>query len=159
MAVMGRVHGAAAVCTFAAAMLAWESCVAQDHPETSWIVHLGGLTQHFENDANHDDLNYGLGLEYARSQQLGFVVGNYRNSDYAWSKYAFLRYEPLAYGALHAGALAGIVTGYTRHRGAVIPGAIPALSADLGALNLTLIVIPKVAGVDACVSLLLGLAL
>lgn len=63
-----------------------------------------------------NESNPGLGIEYAQSEEITYMVGAYRNSHNRRSKYGFVAYTPVQYDGFSAGVAAGAATGYTSGR-------------------------------------------
>jgi len=121
-------------------------------------VNFGGVTHHFRNDQEHQDLNYGLGFGYNIDKAVGFDVGFYQNSNYTTTKYALVRYQPFEVKGVRLGFLAGVADGYKPFRnGGWFPAALPAASKSFGPVNVTLVGFPSIGKTaDGMVSLQLG---
>jgi len=119
--------------------------------DASYYLNLGGVSHHFRNDAIHNDLNYGLGIEYRVSDAFGITGGVYHNSLYRNSFYGLVRYQPVNLGPIRSGVVAGTVNGYNSH--GFIPYVMPAISADVKAMTVSLIGVPSIGRVDGVISL------
>ena len=71
-------------------------------------------SKHVGEDKQLNERNPGLGIEYAQSEDVTYMVGAYRNSHNRKSKYGFVAYTPVQYRDFSLGVAAGAATGYTR---------------------------------------------
>lgn len=71
-------------------------------------------SKHVGADKQLNESNPGLGIEYAQSEDVTYMVGQYRNSHNRRSRYAFGAYTPIQYKDFSIGVAAGAATGYTR---------------------------------------------
>lgn len=83
-------------------------------------VNLTSLHGHTKKPMNQR--NFGLGIEYHRSDELIFLAGAYHNSHRRTSVYALAGWTPLRWGHARFGFTGGLVNGYPNHNdGKVIP--------------------------------------
>lgn len=94
---------------------------AQAAPDV-W-VNLGGVSWH--DRGHYNGSNPGAGLELRTSDTWGYAAGFYRNSDRHISRYAFVDVTPLNVGPVYLGGIAGLVNGYSAHRGHALPMVLP----------------------------------
>lgn len=88
----------------------------------TWIA-LSGVSYHFHRDKPRNELNVGVGIEYAASPRWRLVAGMYHNSNYQTSTYAGAFYSPWQVGRARFGTVLGIVTGYSQPLPLAIPAA------------------------------------
>lgn len=144
-----------------AAITVWLAVLGScDAKAEGLTLNLGGVSHHFRNDKEHNDVNEGIGLEWDASRVVGVAAGGYYNSDSTWSQYVYVRYQPFNIGGTRIGALAGLVTGYKKWGCSICPAGLLAVSHDYGPVTLSLVGFPNIGkAVDGVVSLQIGVKL
>lgn len=100
---------------------------------------------HFDRSVDHQERNWGIGLEQSITKEVNFVIGSYNNSEYLRSHYIGISYLPLQYNGVKLGFVAGMVDGYPNlQNGHYGPLAAPLLSYEYGKVGFNIIVIPPV---------------
>jgi hypothetical protein len=77
---------------------------AKPQDDAKWEIHVTGISHHWRNDDDDNDINMGLGLEYRFRSDFGVIGGFFHNSNGNIAEYVLLRYQPLRWGPVHVGA-------------------------------------------------------
>jgi hypothetical protein len=118
-----------------------------------WL-NVGGFSRHFDRQANHNENNVGLGLEYRTSSELSFMAGSYHNSVRKNTTYAAVNWQPLSMGSFKLGAAVGLMNGYpAMNRGGTFFAALPMASYEGRRFGVNLGLIPSMKDVDGAVIL------
>jgi len=88
------------------------NCTA-DAAEPEWWAVATLRSYHYDRGTQHNEKNYGLGVEYKSGGVWGASVGFYKNSYYKASVYAGPTYGLAQYGPMKLGACLCAVTGYS----------------------------------------------
>jgi hypothetical protein len=113
------------------------------------LVSPGGFSYHQDRAAGYNERNHGLSITYKRDAELAFSAGFYGNSIHRRAYFAAARFTPFAIGPLRAGAVVGAVTGYAANSGGPVPVLLPALVAEAGPIDVTVIGWPSMMGSGA----------
>jgi len=92
----------------------------------TWLV-ATVASYHSNRDIEHNERNWGLGIEHDLSDTWRLTAGHYRNSYWRDSSYVGALWMPLVYGRVRVGVLLGAVTGYDRLVGPFAPTVLPTL--------------------------------
>lgn len=108
-------------------------------------VNLGSKSQHFNEVAELNDDNFGLGVEYRFSTVSSFTLGEYLNSGWRKSEYLGFYWQPVTLGSVRLGAAIGAMNGYLHlNHGREFIGVLPAASWDYQRVGINLLyVIPN----------------
>ena len=118
-----------------------------------WL-NVGGFSRHFNRQANHNENNVGLGLEYRTGSDLSFMAGSYHNSVRKNTTYAAVNWQPLSMGAFKLGAAVGLMNGYpAMNRGGTFFAALPMASYEGRRFGVNLGLIPSMKDVNGAVIL------
>lgn len=109
----------------------------------------GGFSYHADRSKGYNEVNHGLSLTYRADDELAYSAGFFGNSLHRRAWFAAARWTPAQLGVLRAGALLGVVTGYEAAGGGPIPVALPAVAADIGPVDVTVIGWPSMFGSGA----------
>ncbi len=111
-------------------------------------------SKHVGADKQLNEVNPGLGVEYAQSENVTYMTGAYRNSHNRRSWYAFGAYTPVQYKDFSFGIAAGAATGYTRGRDSkVLPVAAGLIRWRGENVGVNVLIIPKSRNADATIGL------
>lgn len=83
----------------------------------------GAISYHSKRNADHNERNGGLGLEYVWPQHHALMIGGYNNSNRNRTYYLLYRYTPWNMGMVKLGGCVGVVTGYEDDEDKPTPGA------------------------------------
>lgn len=75
-------------------------------------VNINGLSYHFDRTNEHNERNWGIGLELPVTENSAWMVGYYHNSNWRPTTYAWYVKTPWKAGPVHFGWMAGVATGY-----------------------------------------------
>ena len=143
----------AALPAFAQSAPAAESPHWQDRSGEVWL-NVGGFSRHFNRQANHNENNLGLGLEYRTSSELSFMAGSYHNSVRKNTHYAAVNWQPWSMGSFKLGAAVGLMNGYpAMNRGGTFFAALPMATYEGRRFGVNLGLIPSMKDVDGAVIL------
>lgn len=118
-----------------------------------WL-NVGGFSRHFDRQANHNENNLGLGLEYRTNDELSFMAGSYYNSVRKSTTYAAVNWQPLSMGSFKLGAAVGLMNGYpAMNRGGTFFAALPMVTYEGRRFGVNLGLIPSMKDVDGAVIL------
>ena len=118
-----------------------------------WL-NVGGFSRHFNRQANHNENNLGLGLEYRTNEELSFMAGSYHNSVRKSTTYAAVNWQPLSMGSFKLGAAVGLMNGYpAMNRGGTFFAALPMVTYEGRRFGVNLGLIPSMKDVDGAVIL------
>lgn len=117
--------------------------------EERWLS-FGAYSKHFGDSAligsqaEYEQNNRGLGVEYRFDPTHRLGVGSFRNSFSKDSSYIAYGYTPLGFERLRAGVVAGVVTGY--RRGSDLPSfaLIPVLALEGRRFGINLTGVPRI---------------
>ena len=109
----------------------------------------GGISYHADRRAGYNESNHGVQATWKRDETWALAAGSYANSLHARSYFAAVRATPVSAGFLRFGALAGLVTGYDANGGRAIPVFLPAMVAEAGPVEVTMLAWPSVYGSGA----------
>jgi hypothetical protein len=123
-------------------------------PAGALWLNVGGFSRHFNRQANHNENNFGLGLEYRTHDELSFMAGSYRNSVRKNTTYAAVNWQPLAMGSFKLGAAVGLMNGYpAMNRGGTFFAALPMATYEGRRFGVNLGLIPSMKDVNGAVIL------
>ena len=108
----------------------------------TWIA-ASVASHHFDREGDHNERNWGVGVEHGIAPQVRLVAGAYRNSLYDTSHYAGANWTPLVFGPVRLGVMAGAVDGYNANHGRYIPVVVPLLSVEQGRVGANLLYLPR----------------
>ncbi len=75
-------------------------------------VNINGISYHFDRTNEHNERNWGVGLELPVTENSAWMVGYYHNSNWRPTTYAWYVKTPWKVGPVHFGWMAGLATGY-----------------------------------------------
>lgn len=75
-------------------------------------LNINGLSYHFDRTNEHNERNWGVGLELPVTENSAWNVGYYHNSNWRPTAYAWYVKTPWKAGPVHFGWMAGLATGY-----------------------------------------------
>ncbi len=78
-------------------------------------VNINGISYHFDRTNEHNERNWGVGLELPVTENSAWMVGYYHNSNWRPTTYAWYVKTPWKVGPVHFGWMAGMATGYAPH--------------------------------------------
>lgn len=107
----------------------------------------------------YNEFNYGIGVEYALTQDLRAGLGTFNNSLGRDSWYFGGTYTPLEVLGVKVGTSFGVVTGYVRNSNKGLPMFAPTLVFERQGYGINVVVIPPVQHGKAKTSGVLGLQL
>ncbi len=108
-------------------------------------VNAGMVSQHFDQEKNFNNGNWGAGLEYRFNTVASLTAGRFYNSDRAYSNYAGMYYQPIAIGPIKIGAVIGGFNGYPNtNNGGWFAAALPALTWEGDWVGANVFVIPTI---------------
>lgn len=119
----------------------------------TWIsASLGSY--HFNRTTEHQEINWGWGLEQSLTDDLKFVLGSYNNSDFDRSHYMGITYLPLEYNKVKFGVVAGLIDGYKFiNNGSYGPMISPVIEYEYKRVGFNLLVVPPLQGATGLVGL------
>ncbi|MCU0940955.1 MAG: hypothetical protein MUE35_00195 [Hydrogenophaga sp.] len=118
-----------------------------------WI-NVGGFSRHFNRDANYNENNLGLGIEWRPSNELAVMAGVYDNSIGKSSQYAAVNWQPWQIGPVKLGAAIGLMNGYPAvERGGTFFAALPMATIEGKRFGVNLGLIPSINNIDGAVLL------
>lgn len=107
--------------------------------DETWLV--ASLTSYHFDDGNHNQRNYGLGVERTLAEPWSLMAGEYRNSLNRTSVYAGVAWKPWHAGDFRFGFAGGVITGYLPH---AIPMLVPTASWEHNRIGANLFFAPHV---------------
>ncbi len=136
----------------AAVAIAASSCAsAQSCQNGSYIVAQVG--SHHPNDASMRSDTRGTGLEVGNCR-LRVVGGRFNNSEGGKSSYIAVASTPYKlYGGVRGGGMVGMIDGYKRNNGGILPIAAGVATYERGRYGANVVVTPPVAGATMSITL------
>lgn len=114
-----------------------------------WYLSPGGVSYHADRQAGYNERNHGLSITYREDASLAYSAGWFGNSLHRRAYFGAARWTPVSAWGVRFGALAGVVTGYEAASGGPIPVVLPAMAADIGPIDVTVIGWPSMMGSGA----------
>lgn len=116
----------------------------------TWIsASLGSY--HFDRSVDHQEHNWGWGLEQSITPTIDFVLGSYNNSIYDRSHYIGIDYLPLQYNGVKLGVVTGMVDGYKANNGNYAPMIAPIVEYEYKRVGFNLLFIPPLEGASGLI--------
>jgi hypothetical protein len=118
--------------------------VIESAPLKEVWLNAGFYSYHFDRNADLNDSNPGLGVEYRFSTVASATAGRFYNSDRAYSNYIGVYYQPFKVGPVRLGAVVGGFNGYPKMRdGGWFPALIPTASFEYQRVGVNVAFVPK----------------
>ena len=118
--------------------------------EPSVWVNAGGLSYHLDRDKGFNEVNGGVGIEYAPTKDTSYSLGTYHNSVRYQSLYLLVNHQPYGLGNWKFGFSAGLANGYpSMNNKGLFPVALPMATYERGRFGVNLGIIPAMREVDA----------
>ena len=129
-----------------AALLAALSAAHAEETEFSkkvWVSP-GFISYHFDRNADLNETNQGIGLEYTISPSQSIVAGSFKNSERSQSTYIGSSYQPWHFGNFKFGAVVGVINGYSGTVGGFTPMVAPVISYEHSKMGANVLLIPNI---------------
>ena len=109
----------------------------------SWLD-INGIAYHFDRSREHNERNWGLGLEVPTSDHTTWMIGTYKNSNWQRTDYLWYENTPWRLGPLQVGWMAGVATGYRSNPHSPMPVAGLAIVSRGKRIGVNVICLPPV---------------